>query len=125
MPDKPLPIPQWICAKHDRASIVFHSFRVLHDIPAQPSAYTLYCILPLQYPQKLDSLSLTFGGQVKHTNLSRIFSFSEKLTYAHALKEEYCSLYSGTLKTFAAAFSICSITKHGKADEQRQPEIFL
>ena len=26
--------------------------------------YILYCILPLQYPQKLVSLSLTFGGQV-------------------------------------------------------------
>lgn len=29
----------------------------------------------------------------EHINLSRMFSFSEKLTHAHALKEEYCRLF--------------------------------
>lgn len=29
----------------------------------------------------------------EHINLSRMFSFSEKLAHAHALKEEYCSLF--------------------------------
>ena len=60
----PLPISGRACVGRDNVSIAFHSFRVLQDIPAQPSAYILYCILPLQYPQKLDPLSLTFGGQV-------------------------------------------------------------
>ena len=32
----------------------------------------------------------------EHTNLSRMFSFSEKLAHAHALKEEYCRLFDST-----------------------------
>lgn len=32
----------------------------------------------------------------EHINLSRMFSFSEKLTRAHALKEEYCRLFDST-----------------------------
>ena len=32
----------------------------------------------------------------EHINLSRMFSFSEKLTHAHALKEEYCRLFDST-----------------------------
>ena len=45
--------------------IAFHSFCVLQDIPTQPSAYILYCILPLHPTKKLDPLSLTFGSQVR------------------------------------------------------------
>lgn len=32
----------------------------------------------------------------EHINLSRMFSFSEELTRAHALKEEYCRLFDST-----------------------------
>ena len=84
----PLPISGRACVGRDNVSIAFHSFRVLQDIPAQPSAYILYCILPLQYPQKLDPLCLTFGGQVNLFTQTTLFILSFSIKYTMYFLED-------------------------------------